>query len=77
MAEIAISLVKTDKEPKPYKRTLSELPKIVKTNREPKIVKKKDEEKEDSEKKVRAGKMQMSLNLEGKPKIMKNGNQVI
>lgn len=73
MADYKINLIKTDKVPKPVKRTIPLEIKMFKTNKEPKSITGKDQDKE---KKVRAGSVQMAPNPNGKPKVIFNGSKL-
>ena len=70
MAQITKSL--TNKEPKPPKNGLEELPEVIPTSRKPKI------SKSDKRKfqRPRVGHFQPGLNLNGKPEIIENGNKI-
>ena len=72
MAENIVKTIKTERQPKPSKTGLEELPEVKQTSRQPKILK----ASEQKNKRPRAGTFQPGLNLKGKPIIIEDGKKI-
>ena len=72
MAQNIVKTIVTNRPPKQPKFALEQLPEVKQTNRPPKSIKGVKEEKS----RTRAGNIQMSINLKGKPRIIENGNKI-
>ena len=72
MAQTIVKTIKTEKEPKPSKVGLEQLPEVKPTERPPKISKASEKEK----RRARAGFLPGGINLKGRPKLIEDGKKI-